>query len=88
MRDTPPGEPLSECMGDLLQGSVPLLLLAGHVDTVPVAGAVLPSTRHGDVNLGLGDPRYAHTDEEQAELPALVECYDIIRAFLRAPGEG
>jgi succinyl-diaminopimelate desuccinylase len=40
------------------------------------------------INLGPGDPRYAHTDEEQVELPALVECYDIIRAFLRAPVEG
>jgi len=40
------------------------------------------------VNLGPGDPRYAHTDEEQVELPALVECYDIIRAFLGASVEG
>jgi succinyl-diaminopimelate desuccinylase len=40
------------------------------------------------INLGPGDPRYAHTDEEQVELPALMECYDIIRAFLRAPVEG
>lgn len=40
------------------------------------------------VNLGPGDSRYAHTDEEQVELPALVRCYDIIRGFLRAPAEG
>jgi succinyl-diaminopimelate desuccinylase len=40
------------------------------------------------INLGPGDPRYAHTDEEQVELPALIECYDNIRAFLRAPVEG
>lgn len=40
------------------------------------------------VNLGPGDPRYAHTDEEQIDLPSLVECYDIIRTFLRRPVEG
>ena len=40
------------------------------------------------VNLGLGDPRYAHTDEEQVELTTLVECYDIVRAFVQRPVEG
>jgi succinyl-diaminopimelate desuccinylase len=40
------------------------------------------------VNLGPGDPRYAHTDDERVELSALVECHDIIRAFVQRPVEG
>lgn len=40
------------------------------------------------VNLGPGDPRYAHTDQEQVELAALAQCYDIIRTFLLRPREG
>jgi succinyl-diaminopimelate desuccinylase len=36
------------------------------------------------VNLGPGDPRYAHTDEEQVDISAVVECYGIIRAFLQS----
>ncbi|MEP7059150.1 MAG: succinyl-diaminopimelate desuccinylase [Actinomycetota bacterium] len=40
------------------------------------------------VNLGPGDPRYAHTDEEQVDISALAECYDIIRRFLERPEEG
>ena len=33
---------------------VPLVLLAGHVDTVPLAGASRPGRREGDVVLGRG----------------------------------
>jgi succinyl-diaminopimelate desuccinylase len=34
--------------------SVPLVLLAGHVDTVPVAGAVTPGARDGETVFGRG----------------------------------
>ena len=40
------------------------------------------------INLGPGDPLYAHADDERVEISALVECYDIIRAFLEHPVEG
>lgn len=40
------------------------------------------------INLGPGDPLYAHADDERVEISALVECYDIIRAFLERPVEG
>ena len=36
------------------RGAVPLVLLAGHVDTVPVAGALLPGEHHGNVVVGRG----------------------------------
>jgi succinyl-diaminopimelate desuccinylase len=34
------------------------------------------------VNLGPGDPRYAHTDDERVAVDALVGTYDIVSAFL------
>ncbi len=34
------------------------------------------------VNLGPGDPRYAHTDDEQVEVTALVRTHEIVSAFL------
>ena len=34
------------------------------------------------VNLGPGDPRYAHTDDEQVTVDALVRAYEIVSAFL------
>ena len=34
------------------------------------------------VNLGPGDPRYAHTDDERVSMDALVRAYEIVSAFL------
>jgi succinyl-diaminopimelate desuccinylase len=34
------------------------------------------------VNLGPGDPRYAHSDDEQVSATALARTYDIVSAFL------
>jgi succinyl-diaminopimelate desuccinylase len=34
------------------------------------------------VNLGPGDPRYAHADDERVEAGALVGTYDVLRRFL------
>ena len=34
------------------------------------------------VNLGPGDPRYAHADDERVEADALVRTYDVLRRFL------
>jgi succinyl-diaminopimelate desuccinylase len=40
------------------------------------------------VNFGPGDPQYAHRDDEQVELAALVRSYQVLRTFLEgAPGE-
>ena len=41
------------------------------------------------VNLGPGDPRYAHADDEHVEVSALVACHELLRAFLegRTPTE-
>ena len=36
----------------------------------------------GAVNLGPGDPRYAHSDDEQVSATALARTYDIVSAFL------
>jgi succinyl-diaminopimelate desuccinylase len=36
------------------RSGIPLVLLAGHVDTVPVGGAAFPATRDGDVVRGRG----------------------------------
>jgi succinyl-diaminopimelate desuccinylase len=36
------------------------------------------------VNLGPGDPRYAHSDEEQVAVDSLVRSFEILRAFLEA----
>jgi succinyl-diaminopimelate desuccinylase len=37
------------------------------------------------VNLGPGDPRYAHADDERVEADALVRTYDVLRRFLAGP---
>jgi succinyl-diaminopimelate desuccinylase len=37
------------------------------------------------VNLGPGDPRYAHADDERVEAGALVRTYDVLRRFLAGP---
>lgn len=34
------------------------------------------------VNLGPGDPRYAHADDERVDVDALVRTYDVLRRFL------
>jgi succinyl-diaminopimelate desuccinylase len=40
------------------------------------------------VNFGPGDPQYAHRDDEQVEIAALVRSYQVLRTFLEgAPGE-
>jgi succinyl-diaminopimelate desuccinylase len=37
------------------------------------------------VNFGPGDPQYAHRDDEQVEVDALVRSYEVVLAFLRSP---
>jgi succinyl-diaminopimelate desuccinylase len=40
------------------------------------------------VNFGPGDPQYAHRDDEQVEIAALVRSYQVLRTFLTGtPGE-
>jgi succinyl-diaminopimelate desuccinylase len=40
------------------------------------------------VNFGPGDPQYAHSDDEQVEVAALVRSYQVLRTFLEgAPRE-
>ena len=38
------------------------------------------------VNMGPGDPRYAHRDDEQIEIASLVACLRILRSFLEGAG--
>ena len=40
------------------------------------------------VNFGPGDPQYAHRDDEQVEVGALVRSYEVLRAFLGTGREG
>ena len=40
------------------------------------------------VNLGPGDPRYAHADDERVDVPALVRSHEILTAFLAGSAEG
>jgi succinyl-diaminopimelate desuccinylase len=40
------------------------------------------------VNFGPGDPQYAHRDDEQVEVAALVRSYEILRAFLEGARGG
>ena len=35
------------------------------------------------VNFGPGDPQYAHRDDEQVEVAALVRSYQVLRTFLK-----
>ena len=38
------------------------------------------------VNFGPGDPQYAHRDDEQVDIAALVRSYEVLRAFLGTEG--
>jgi succinyl-diaminopimelate desuccinylase len=40
------------------------------------------------VNLGPGDPQYAHRDDERVEMSALVRSFEVLRGFLAAREEG
>ena len=40
------------------------------------------------VNFGPGDPQYAHRDDEQVEVAALVRSYEVLRAFLESAPRG
>jgi succinyl-diaminopimelate desuccinylase len=40
------------------------------------------------VNFGPGDPQYAHRDDEQVEIAALVRSYEVLRAFLEGAQSG
>ncbi len=40
------------------------------------------------INLGPGDPQYAHRDDERVEVTALVRTDEVLRAFLSGAAEG
>ena len=40
------------------------------------------------VNFGPGDPQYAHRDDEQVEITAVVKSYEVLRAFLEGARSG
>jgi succinyl-diaminopimelate desuccinylase len=40
------------------------------------------------INFGPGDPQYAHRDDEQVEVAALVRSYEVLRAFLEGAPSG
>jgi succinyl-diaminopimelate desuccinylase len=40
------------------------------------------------VNFGPGDPEYAHREDEQVEVDALVRSYEVVRAFLEGASSG
>ncbi len=40
------------------------------------------------VNLGPGDPQYAHRDDERVDTSALVRSFEVLRGFLAAREEG
>jgi succinyl-diaminopimelate desuccinylase len=40
------------------------------------------------VNFGPGDPQYAHRDDEQVDVAALVRSYEVLRAFLEGAPSG
>ena len=40
------------------------------------------------VNFGPGDPQYAHRDDEQVEITAVVKSYEVLRAFLEGAPSG
>jgi succinyl-diaminopimelate desuccinylase len=65
---------------------VPRLRAAGDLEIRPKQGWT-PVAEFGmagidAVNLGPGDPRYAHSDDEQVDAAALARTYDIVSAFL------
>jgi len=78
--DAPPGR---VCLDNPL---VPRLRAAGDLEIRPKQGWT-PVAEFGmagidAVNLGPGDPRYAHSDDEQVDAAALARTYDIVSAFL------
>jgi succinyl-diaminopimelate desuccinylase len=40
------------------------------------------------INLGPGDPQYAHRDDERIESVALARSYDVLHAFVSGAAEG
>jgi succinyl-diaminopimelate desuccinylase len=78
--DAPPGR---VCLNNPLVGR---LRAAGDLEVRPKQGWT-PVAEFGmagidAVNLGPGDPRYAHSDDEQVGAAALVRTSDIVSAFL------
>ncbi len=82
-----------EVLGNAPPGPVALrnplvgrLRSAGHLDVGPKQAwtPVAEFAMHGvdAVNLGPGDPRYAHADDERVDGAALVRTYEVLRAFL------
>ena len=63
------------------------LRIAGDLDVGPKQAwtpvAELGLVGVDAVNFGPGDPQYAHRDDEQIEVVALVRSYEVLRAFLR-----
>jgi succinyl-diaminopimelate desuccinylase len=79
--NAPPGQPPS---GNPL---VERLRAAGDLSVGPKQ-AWTPVAEFGlggvdAVNFGPGDPQYAHRDDEQVEVGALVRSYEVLTAFLR-----
>jgi succinyl-diaminopimelate desuccinylase len=77
------GPPGRVCLDNPL---VTRLRAAGHLDVQPKQ-AWTPVAEFGmvgidAVNLGPGDPRYAHTDDEQVTAGALMRAHEIVSAFL------
>jgi succinyl-diaminopimelate desuccinylase len=77
------GPPGRVCLDNPL---VTRLRAAGHLHVRPKQ-AWTPVAEFGmvgidAVNLGPGDPRYAHTDDEQVTVGALVRAHEIVSAFL------
>jgi succinyl-diaminopimelate desuccinylase len=78
--NAPPGP---VCLGDPL---VERLQVAGGLEVRSKQGWT-PVAEFGmagidAVNLGPGDPRYAHSEDEQVSAAALARTYDIVSAFL------
>jgi succinyl-diaminopimelate desuccinylase len=82
-----------EIVGNAPPGSVPIgnplverLRIAGDLAVGPKQ-AWTPVAEFGligvdAVNFGPGDPQYAHRDDEQVDVAALVLSYDVLQAFL------
>jgi acetylornithine deacetylase/succinyl-diaminopimelate desuccinylase-like protein len=56
---------------------------AGDLASLSVVGFGIPGV--DAVNLGPGDPRYAHADEERIDNDALVRCRDVLATFFAGP---